>query len=32
LDFDEDLLEEDVAQVLRDTAHLAQEGGKESRA
>jgi 23S rRNA pseudouridine2605 synthase len=31
-DFDDDLLEEDVAQVLRDTAHLAQEGEGESRA
>ena len=33
LDFDEDLLEDDVAQVLRDTAHLAQEEGRgEGRA
>ncbi|MBK5238568.1 MAG: hypothetical protein JJE28_05585, partial [Actinomycetales bacterium] len=33
LDFDEDLLEEDVVQVLRDTAHLArEEGNGESRA
>ncbi|GAB2817579.1 hypothetical protein GCM10027022_04450 [Alpinimonas psychrophila] len=33
MDFDEDLLEDDVAQVLRDTAHLAgEEGGTESRA
>ena len=33
LDFDDDLLEDDVAQVLRDTAHLAgDEGGSESRA
>ena len=34
VDFDDDdLLEDDVAQVLRDTAHLAgDEGGSESRA
>jgi hypothetical protein len=33
LDFDEDLLEDDVAQVLRETLHLAKEEGTgESRA